>query len=406
MTIWQTYNKNSSVSNIFTNRQIEDRKISQSYLEIKLVSSQDGVSFPDAFCEEYAHSYGVLSFVSSFPINVALTISFDWFESDLENSLTISSLGDFAPIIDWEESELAISSTSLFAIAEVIVDNINHLGVKTFANIYFLPSQQNWVKWSDIGSLDFTIGLSNIAGERPMDWPGQVYKIKKLGTNIVVYGASGISLLTPHDVSYGLTNISKIGLKGRNAITGDSLAHFFINSLGDLYKFDTQLQKLGYQEYLAPMDSPVLSYDERTKIIYICDGNLGYVYATENGSFGIGPSNITGIGYQDEQSYVATPSIVSIPVFEIWTDIIDFGTRGAKTLYLIEFGVDATEPLQAAFEFRVDKSQSFSRTHWAPVSPAGISHIFCHGIEFRVGVRANSYTYLELDSLSIEGRIT
>ena len=404
MTIWQTYNKNSSVSNIFTNRQIEDRKISQSSLEIKLVSSQDGVSFPEALCEEYAHSYGVLSFVSSHPINTDLTISFNWFNQ--EDSLVISSLGNFAPTLKWGESGLTVSSTSLFVIAKTITDNSTHLGVGTSANIYFLPLQQNWIKWSDIGNLDFTIGLSNVAGERPMDWPGQVYKIKKLGTNVVVYGANGISLLTPHDVSYGLTNISKIGLKGRNAIIGDSLSHFFISSLGDLYKFDTQLQKLGYQEYLAPMNSPVLSYDERTKIIYICDGNLGYVYATENGSFGIGPPNITGIGYQDDQSYVATPSTVSIPIFEIWTDIIDFGTRGAKTLYSIEFGVDATEPLQAAFEFRVDKSQSFSRTHWAPVSPAGISHIFCHGIEFRVGVRANSYTYLELDSLSIEGRIT
>jgi len=406
MTIWQTYNKNSSVSNIFTNRQIEDRKISQSSLEIKLVSSQDGVSFPVALCEEYAHSYGVLSFISSHPINTDLTISFDWFEYGQEDNLVISSLGNFAPILDWGESGLTVSSTSSFVIAEIIADNITHLGVGTSANIYFLPSQQNWIKWSDIGNLDFTIGLSNVAGERPMDWPGQVYKIKKLGTSVVVYGANGISLLTPHDVSYGLSNISKIGLKGRNAIVGDSLSHFFINSLGDLYKFDTQLQRLGYQEYLAPMNSPVLSYDERTKIIYICDGNLGYVYATENGSFGIGPSNITGIGFQDEQSYIATTSTVSIPTFEIWTDIFDFGNRGAKTLHTIELGVDTPEDLQAAFEFRVNKSQSFSRTPWTIVNPAGISYIFCHGVEFRVGVRANNYTYLELDSLSIEGRIT
>ena len=32
----------------------------------------------------------------------------------------------------------------------------------------------NWVKWSDIGYLDFTVGKDNVAGERPLDWNGFV----------------------------------------------------------------------------------------------------------------------------------------------------------------------------------------------------------------------------------------
>lgn len=352
----------------------------------------------------YIRSIGVLTHYHSRPIDYSKLIIVDWF-SDTDG-LAVGSCGDGSQPLNETASTIAISSIGEFSKGSILIAKSTELIIESFGDVWRAHNADNWVRWSNIGSLDFTIGLDNVAGERPMDWPGQVYKIKKLGSNIVVYGANGISLLTPHGVSYGLTNISKIGLKGRNAIVGDSITHFFISSLGDLYKFDTELQKLGYQEYLAPMNSPILSYDERTKIIYICDGNLGYVYATENGSFGIGPSNITGIGYQDERSYVATTSLVNIPIFEIWTDIIDFGTRGAKTIHSIEFGIDATEDLQAAIEFRVNKSQSFFRTPWTIVNPAGISYIFCHGIEFRVGVQANSYTYLELDSLSIEGRIT
>ena len=41
----------------------------------------------------------------------------------------------------------------------------------------------NWVKWSKIGKLDFTIDNSNLAGERPLGWRGCVYHLAKLGPN-------------------------------------------------------------------------------------------------------------------------------------------------------------------------------------------------------------------------------
>ena len=38
--------------------------------------------------------------------------------------------------------------------------------------ITLLDPKRNWVKWSDIGHLDFTIWKDNVAGERPMDLDG------------------------------------------------------------------------------------------------------------------------------------------------------------------------------------------------------------------------------------------
>lgn len=266
--------------------------------------------------------------------------------------------------------------------------------------------RQNWVKWSDIGNLDFTIGITNIAGERPMEWSGVVYEIRKLGNNLVIYGANGISIMTPHDVSFGLSELSPIGLKGRFAIDGTELVHFFINSLGDLYKYDSKLTNLGYREFLISLEDPIINLDPSTDLLYICDGNLGFVYSTVTNSFGKGPVNITGIGYRDRTSYIAAPESVSIPAFEVWTDILDMGTRYAKVIYSIGFGTDVLEDLEASIEFRVDKRAAFIRIPWVPVNPHGIAYITCHGIEFRIGVRTATYTYLELDTITIDGRIT
>jgi len=338
-----------------------------------------------------------------------LAFYFTWFVEDPDNQqdgLVIESIGEFAPIIDFGEASLVVDSISMITAALLIADNTNLLGVGSESFIYFLPSQTNWVKWSDIGNLDFTNGLSNVAGERPMEWPGTVYKIKKLGNNIIAYGANGISLLFPRDTKFGLTNISMIGLKGSNAIAGTDLIHFYIDLTDDLYRFTDKVEKLGYKEYLAAMTNPILSYDSYSKLLYICDGVLGYVYNTQNESMGEGPVNITGIGYQDAFSYIASDGPVVIPAFNIWTDILDFGTRNAKTLHSIELGIDVAEDLWVSVEFRVNKQTNFIRLPWVIVNPSGVANIICHGVEFRIGIKTNVYNYFELDSIEIEGRIT
>jgi len=92
-------------------------------------------------------------------------------------------------------------------------------------------SGSNFVKWSKVGYLDFTIDESNLAGERPMDWKGSVYDIRKLADSLVVYGTNGVTMMKPSGVHWGMNTIYRIGVKNKGAVSGDESVHFFVDKL-------------------------------------------------------------------------------------------------------------------------------------------------------------------------------
>lgn len=276
-------------------------------------------------------------------------------------------------------------------------------------------SKMNWVKWSNIGNLDFTIWKDNIAGERPLDWAGWVYSIRKLGNKVIVYGAGGISMLAPSGNAFGLLSVSKIGLKGKLAIAGDDKIHYFIDVFGRLSRLTEIPQRsslfeqsispevLDYSEYLSDMDNPVLSWDSLNRLLYICDGTSGYVYSQDSSSLGSGPANITGIGLRNNEAYIVSPSTIENPIFEICTDIYDMGSRKNKTITTIELGTDVIGDLWVTLDYRKNKAEEFKTLTWHRVSPNGVTNIPCFGVEFRIRVKRITYAYFELDYIRVNG---
>ena len=408
MAFWAVnYTRGSIARDSFANLSQENLKteIPKTSLELKLVSTGDGVSFPDGVSRTAVRSIAVMSFAPGSAPNLDLALYFPWFNEDLDG-LAVGSYGEFAPVLGDALSQLAVSSEGGIFVALVLDENTSALAVTSESYIYTQPAKANWIKWADIGSLDFTINRGGVAGERLLDWGGIVYQILQLGSKVIVYGLNGVSIMTPHGVSYGMQTIHRRGIKGRNACIGLDFEHFFIDDLGELYSVKDQLQLIGYKEYLSNMTSPVLSYDNSSELLYICDDTYGFVYNPKTQSLGEGPINITGIQRKNGISYIAAPSDIIVPVLEIWTDIVDFGTRDAKTIESIEVGTDLTRNLLTNIEFRNDKSSVFQRLSWEACNPAGISYLFCHGVEFRIGIKLTSFDYLEIDYLNIKGRIT
>lgn len=284
--------------------------------------------------------------------------------------------------------------------------------------IYFASAvKENWVKWSNIGSLDFTVWKDNIAGERPLDWKGFIYSVRKLGNKVVAYGENGVSILIPAGNTYGLQTIHGIGLKGKQAVAGDNAIHFFVDTEGKLFMLGEMAMKsslfeasmhpenLDYSEYLEDMNDLVLSWNEKDQLLYICDGATGYVYSPQDKSLGKGPESITGFFSQGGASYITSPAAITTPAFEICTDIYDFGTHKNKTIHELEIGTNVTGTLQARIDYRDDFTADFSQTDWKDVSTRGTIFITALGREFRFRLKLASYEYLELDYISIKGII-
>jgi hypothetical protein len=280
--------------------------------------------------------------------------------------------------------------------------------------------KKNFIAWSRVGYANFTLGIDNVAGERPLDWKGWVYSVKKLGKQAVAYGENGVTLLTQREVpvvggiTYQMNTVYRVGLMGKQAITGTNLIHFFIDNKGQLFKLAVaatavevrpNLEKLDYSEYLSVLTDPVLSYDEENDFVYICDGTYGFVYSHKDKSLGEGPINVTGIGSQGGTQYIVSPATVVTPNMEICTDIYDMETRAGKAIESVELGVDIAGALQVAIDWRVDKSESFTQTSWYTTDLNGYAFIRCYGHEFRFRVRNLAYEWVRLDYIKINGEV-
>jgi len=266
--------------------------------------------------------------------------------------------------------------------------------------------KSNWVKWSNIGSLDFTIWKDNVAGERPINLAGWVYGLKKLGGKIVVYSQNGIVLLVPSGVYWGEQIISRIGVRSKQAFCGNDQVQFYVDIEGRLCKVSDAIEVLDYSEYIDSMLADiVLSFDEVTQRVYICDGLVGYVYDLASKSFAEGPANITGIGSQSGTSYVTASGAISIPAFSLCTDIYDMGNRKPKTIHYLDIGTDLTTGLYAAIDYRLDKSVAFATSPWTTVNPNGRANLPCFGVEFRFRLKTLTYEYFELDYIRAVGML-
>jgi hypothetical protein len=266
-------------------------------------------------------------------------------------------------------------------------------------------SRCNFIKWSKIGELDFTIDESNLAGERPVDWPGCIYHLRKLGDRVIAYGENGATFFKPSGVHFGMDTFYRIGLKNKGAFAGTDLQHFFVDVLGQLFQVDSKFTKLDYSEFLSTMGTIILTLDVEKNLLYICDGVNGYIYGIDSKSFGEGPANVTGIGTQSNVLYVVSKDAIVTPRFEICTDIYDLGTRNAKTIREIEVGSNMTEFLYASVDYRNSYKDDFKQIGWFLVNPDGRAHPKCYGSEFRFRFMSTFYEYFELDYLKIKGHI-
>lgn len=355
----------------------------------------------NGFSSVVVNSYGSMRTSSTTPIDYDKQFTFFWFDEDIDG-LTARSYGSFVGNISDGLSSVTVQSYGDLLTSVNITDGLSTVTTFSYGTMLATGPKSAWVKWPRIGTTDYTIDKSNRAGEMPMDWPGDVTNLRKLGNQIIAYGSNGISILTPAGKMFGLNTIHPVGLIGRDAFAGTDFVHYSVDKLGRLYRLDVELKLLDYREYLSTLSAPVLTLDNEENLLYICDGTTGYIYSPDSKSLGEGPPNVTGIGYQGGIQYAVAPAAIVTPNFEICTDIWDFGTRKLKTVYQLDFGTNLSGQLQAALDFRKDITESFTTTPWVDVHERGWVKINRKGSEFRFRARLTSYEYFELDRFDVD----
>ena len=325
------------------------------------------------------------------PIEITLTQEGSMFTVSIDNSvitITLSQQGEY------------IEGTLITA------DPIELTVVPNFAYYVIGKVICNWVSWSKVGRPDFTLDESNVAGKMPMRWTGCVYKIIRLNDSVVVYGSGGISIMIRKENVWGMETIRDIGIVSKDAAIGNKSEHYFVDSSNKLFKLNNEgLTLLDYSEYLEDLTDLVLSLDEDTGLLYLCDGTYGFVYDTKNNSFGQGPPQVTGIGNKSGTKYSIGPEDIEVPKLNIKTDIYDLGSRNNKTIKELQIGTDLGNKLEAMVEYRLRNDEEFRTTPWVKVSPNGMAHVPCFGLEFRFNLRAKIYEDIAIDYIKVMGTI-
>jgi hypothetical protein len=272
------------------------------------------------------------------------------------------------------------------------------------------------IVWSGIGNVDFTPDRKNEAGYRRDPFGGEVYHVRRLGDNVIVYSSGGVTRMFPVTspaATFGFQELHKVGLKNRGAMNGDLNQHTFVDLENSVWKLNKEgLEELGYIEYVRNLDSGdnIVSFDPYKRDFYISDG-VDSLLLSPNGMSNY-PYPVSTTWYDDESAHglCGLPGTPSPPTYEplLVSHIIDMGYRGQKTIFSIEIGASNAVGAKVAVDWRMDSSVSFERTGFVPVNNEGIASLIATGTEFRICMNSESFTkdLSSLDYINVRWKMT
>ena len=294
----------------------------------------------------------------------------------------------------------------------------------------------NYVAWTHIGSEDavwpfmpwraiegahgthtrddplwLQLAMRGDSGHQVMQWPGEVMAVAPIGRNAIVYGTGGVTAMyTVVDPlsTYGFVEILGRGVTDRGAVGVAPNRHVFIDSDGVLWQVtgDLELQRLGYQEFLAPLlqDQISIVYDSFEDDFYISSGSESFVLT---------PSGLSKSPWQycsivdADGRQLGVYKAVADQSFMLVTQAMDMGTTEIKTIRSVELHGDMVNNLRASISYRITE-QAYTNSPWKLVDRGRFAHLNVPAKEFKVRLATASGTNLHdlaLQSVSVHWSI-
>ena len=252
----------------------------------------------------------------------------------------------------------------------------------------------NTVAWSQIGrwNLDYGSEVSKTAGFRHMTFGGTVLKLQKLGNRVVVHGTNGMAFMKhfsePIPGGWGLEELDMPGIASGFHCAGNDSVYGFIdfNNYWWTVTADGKFTKWGYKEFIESLSGTIkVSYLPSKQRFYITDGSTCYMFS-QYGMCSIGQIvRSAGVYGGNECASAVDGSDLD---FRVVSDMMDYGTRGLKTLTTMETSVDTESGavVKLAVDYKYDKTASFVRSDWVQTNKRGGVGIMKTALEFRLGV--------------------
>lgn len=202
----------------------------------------------------------------------------------------------------------------------------------------FYDCDETFVAFSNIGDITMVPDWKNEAGYRPINYVGRIYRVRRLGDHVAVYGEHGVVLLSgvsSPSPTLGMKEVEKIKMASPAAADGGLDWHIVIDSVGYLWMITADgAQRLGYKDAISQMNlsNIVASYDPTYDRVFISDGDMSFLI-TKGGLTRVyqiisGAAEYQGTGYfigdEDSEDY----RLVVGP--------FDFNYNGLKTVYTVE----------------------------------------------------------------------
>ncbi len=303
--------------------------------------------------------------------------------------------------------------------------------------------------WSEIGSVDCTPDRENTAGYRRDPVGGEIYHVRRLGNDVIVYSSAGVTRMFPVTspaATFGFEELHDIGLRNKGAMGGNLKKHVFLDIENNFWQITvggalsavkggtittrSGLTSLGYQEYGNELknhtggsvdhSSVIISYEPDKQDFYISDGTDSFLLSPQ------GMTNYpfphSAVWYDDEngQDHCGLPESTDTVVTPITEDTIpdfypiivvhdiDMGYRGQKTIFSVEIGSALFINAEVAVDWRVNALVNWERTDFVPFNNEGIASIIISGTEFRIVVRGTFFigNYTTLDYIIARWKMT
>jgi len=245
----------------------------------------------------------------------------------------------------------------------------------------------------------------NDMGFMPMPWEGDVYVVKELGGNVVIYGRNGISAIKPVSEpapTFGLVELHDFGIHSRAAVGGDVRQHIFIDSKGQIWRLraDLSTELLDYSEFIQPIlsDNIGVTYDPNTQEFYIGSDSKGYL---------LGPQGmteihqlVTSIINEDGKKGIFEDTLVTTGT--IISNIITIGNNSTNTITSIEVDGLYQSGTTVAIDYRYARDAAFIRSRFVGLNKIGWVRFNFSGLEFRVVIQAPDFVNFHPSDITVK----